>query len=130
MNSLNSSSVDARVETAIAEEKRKEKAGTSISGASKASIETLVTGVALRLTNGGVVVYGLEGAELIGCEDLCERLVDLIGLAAISLLTAPLISSSLQGSSTTTWSYLKREKKTISNFNNEERNSMSSKRAG
>ena len=82
MNNLNNSSVDAGAGTIIA--------GASTEGevrAGRAGSGTLATGVALRLTDGGVVVFSLGGKELLEREDFWEPLSDLIGLAASSLLT-------------------------------------------
>ena len=86
MNSLNSSSVDAGAGTAIVGVERKGEAKTGASKAGRASAGTLATGVALGLTDGGVVIFGLEGAELLEREDLWEPLVDLKRPAAASLL--------------------------------------------
>ena len=55
MNSFNSSLVDAGVGTAIVKAGREEKTEVGRAGA-----DTLVTGVALGLTDGDVVVFGLE----------------------------------------------------------------------
>ena len=70
MNSLKSSSVDARAGTAIAGAEREGEAGTSASGAGRAGAGTMARGVALGLLNGGVVVFGLKGTELLEREDI------------------------------------------------------------
>ena len=86
MNSLNSSSVDAGAGTAIVGVEREGKAKTGASEVGRAGAGTLATGVALGLKDGGAVVFGLEGAELLEREDLWEPLADLIGPAAARLL--------------------------------------------
>ena len=86
MNSLNSSSVDAGAGTAIVEAERKREAETGASGAGRIGAGTLATGVALGLTDGGTVIFGSEGAELLEREDVWEPLADLIGPVAASLL--------------------------------------------
>ena len=86
MNSLNSSSVDAGVGTAIVEAEKEEEAKTGASGAGKFSADILIIGVALGLTDGGAVVFRLEGAELLEREDFWKPLPDLIRLALASLL--------------------------------------------
>ena len=86
MNSLKSSSVDARAGTAIAGAEREGKAEIGASGASRSGAGILATGVALGLTDGVAVVFGLKGAELLERKDLWEPFADLIGPAAASLL--------------------------------------------
>ena len=86
MNSLNSSSVDAGAGAAIVGVEREGEAKTGASKAGRAGAGTLATSVALGLTDGGAVVFGSEGAELLEREDLWEPLADLIGPAAASLL--------------------------------------------
>ena len=86
MNSLNSSSVDAGAGTAIVGVEREGEAKTGASKAGRAGAGTLATGVALGLTDGGAVVFGSEGAELLEREILREPLADLLGSTAASLL--------------------------------------------
>ena len=70
MNSLNSSLVDAGVWKAIAVAKREGEAATGASGACRAYAGILAIGVALGQTDGDVVLFGLEGTELLEWEDL------------------------------------------------------------
>ena len=86
MNSLNSSSVDAGAGTAIAGAEREGEAETDASGADRTGAGTLAIGVALGLTDGGAVVFGSEGVELLEREDLWEPLADLIEPVAARLL--------------------------------------------
>ena len=65
MNSLNSSSVDAGAGTAIVGVGREGEAGAGKAGAS-----ILATDVALRQTDGGIVVFCLDGTKLLEWEDL------------------------------------------------------------
>ena len=87
MNSLNSFSVDVEVGTAIAVAEKKEEVGTCGSGGDRAGVGLLAIGVALGLTDGGVIIFGLEGAELLERKYHGELLADPIRLAAASLLT-------------------------------------------
>ena len=87
MNSLNSFSVDAGAGTAIAGAERECEAKTGASGAGRTGAGTLATGIALGLTDGGAVIFGLEGVELLEREDLWEPLANLRGPAAACLLT-------------------------------------------
>ena len=86
MNSLNSFSVDAGAGIAIAGLERVKEAGIYASGVGRASAGILTMGITLRLTDGGVVVFGFEGVELLMWEDFWKPLADLIGPAAASLL--------------------------------------------
>ena len=86
MNSLNSSSVDARVETAIAGAEREGEAETGISEAGRADAGTLAINIVFVLIDRGIVVFGSEGAELIEREDLWELLADPIEQTTTSLL--------------------------------------------
>ena len=86
MNSLNSPSIDAGARTAIAGAEKKGKVETGASRVCKTGTGTLATGVALGLTDGGVVVLGLEGVELLERKDFWELLADLIGPTAASFL--------------------------------------------
>ena len=69
MNSLNSSSVDARVRTAIDKVERKKKAKIGISKVGKVGASRLRVGVALRLIDGRVVVFTSKGTRLLEWED-------------------------------------------------------------
>ena len=86
MNSLNSSSVDDGAETAIARAEREEEAKTGASGAGRTGPGTLAIGIARGLTDGGAVVFGSKGAELLERKNFWEPLADLIGPATASLL--------------------------------------------
>ena len=70
MNSLNSSPVDTGARSAIAGAKREGEAKTDASEVSKTVAGTLAISVALGLTYGGAVVFGLEGKELLDRKDL------------------------------------------------------------
>ena len=61
MNSLNSSSIDAGVGTAIAGAERKGEFETSASEVGKIGAGILATGVALGLIDGGEVVFCSKG---------------------------------------------------------------------
>ena len=86
MNNLNSFSVDAGAETAIVGVEREGEAKTDTFEAGRAEAGILALGIALGLTDGGVVAFSSEGAELLEREDLWEPLADLIGPAAARLL--------------------------------------------
>ena len=86
MNSLNSSSIDTGVGTAIAGAERKGEVKTGASEVGKICAGILATGVALGLTDGGEVVFCSEGTELLEWRDLSDPLADLIGPAEASLL--------------------------------------------
>ena len=86
MNSLNSSSVDAGAGTAISGAEREEEVETDAFGVGKTDAGTLATSVALGLIDTSIVVFGLEGAELLEWEYLEEPLVDLIRPTAASFL--------------------------------------------
>ena len=97
MNSLNSSLVDAVAGIAIIGAEREGEAGTGTFQASKVGAGTWAIGVALGLTDGDTVVFGLEKAELIKQEDLWEPLADPIGLAASSLLATLWVAAPRKG---------------------------------
>ena len=65
---------------------REEDTRTGVSGVGRADASILAIRVALGLTDKGIVVFGLEGAELQEQEDLWELLADPIGLVAASIL--------------------------------------------
>ena len=65
MNSLNSSLVDAGAGTRIVETERDRKAKIDASRVGRVGADTMGVGVAFKLTNGRVIVSGLEGPELL-----------------------------------------------------------------
>ena len=65
MNSLNNSLVDAGAGTATIQAEREEEVRTDTSGAGRVSAGILAIVVALELTDGGDVVFGVEDAELL-----------------------------------------------------------------
>ena len=97
MNSLNNYSVDARAGIIIIKVQREGEVGTGASGVERANMGILATGIALELTDGVVVVYDFEGAELLEREDLWEPLADFIGLFSASFLVMLLVAPPCKG---------------------------------
>ena len=69
MNNLNNSLLDAEARTAFARVEREEEAETGASAPDRTRAGILAIDVTLGLTDGGVVVFCLEGAELLELED-------------------------------------------------------------
>ena len=69
MNNLNSFLIDARAAIAIAVAERKKEVKTSTSSVGEADAGIMATGVALRVIDRGVIIFGLKGTKLLKRRD-------------------------------------------------------------